>query len=636
MAQYKDLVPVTNLFEVRGGKTTDVSVNFVYGTVVLNSQPSGATVRSGTNVLGPTPLTLLQRPGAVTYELDLTDYDITKVPVTVEARGRNSFNPQLRSIPKVAGEATVSIKSDPPGASIFLNGAYLAEAPTKTRAPAGKSVQLSAKYKNWPTKTINLMVAAAGENVASFYFERGNIRFQIVPDGAFVWLGTNRFGPTPASSLVPTGALTFRIECPGYDSTERKLTVTDQAELTLLATLVTTNGILEFTSDPAPAQIVDAKSNMVLGMTTAKGILRTNVAPNQYVLTAHINGLKDVSLTASVPKGTPTKLHFPFDYGDLLLSSDPPGAEFYDTSDMKLQLPVRLPPGPFQLIAKHRALGLRDQPAAVLVANHATTSTQIVFYCDLRITSTPEGATIFENGRSIGTTPHTNKTRLGHVAYKLEWGGKGTNLDANLTGSSYTLSAQFEEPGPKTRRNTVGMELVLVPAPIGYWVGKYEVKQSEYLAVMGSNPSFFTNSASNPVEMVDWTNAVVFCEQLTAKETAAGLLKDGQKYQLPTIEQWASFAANALTDASLAVFKTNQTAPVGSKKSNQYGLYDVRGNVREWTQTAAGNRLYQQVGGGYNSPVLGSIYSTPASAGAVNSNAGFRVILATESSLTKR
>ncbi|MBO7525142.1 MAG: SUMF1/EgtB/PvdO family nonheme iron enzyme, partial [Verrucomicrobia bacterium] len=72
----------------------------------------------------------------------------------------------------------------------------------------------------------------------------------------------------------------------------------------------------------------------------------------------------------------------------------------------------------------------------------------------------------------------------------------------------------------------------------GFWLGKYEVAQSQYEAVMGTNPSRFKGRTDLPVGCVSWNNAMEFCEKLTAAEKEAGRLPEGYEYTLPTEAQW--------------------------------------------------------------------------------------------------
>lgn len=136
----------------------------------------------------------------------------------------------------------------------------------------------------------------------------------------------------------------------------------------------------------------------------------------------------------------------------------------------------------------------------------------------------------------------------------------------------------------------------------GYWIGKFEVTQSEYLSVMSTNPSTFTGDLSRPVESVTWSDATNYCGSLTERDLAAGRIPSGSRYRLPTEAEWEC-AARAGTSTRFSygddLFYAELTSyawfldladpdltthPVGQKLPNPSGLYDVHGNVWEWCQ----------------------------------------------------
>jgi len=155
----------------------------------------------------------------------------------------------------------------------------------------------------------------------------------------------------------------------------------------------------------------------------------------------------------------------------------------------------------------------------------------------------------------------------------------------------------------------------------GFYMGKYEVTQGEYLAVIGNNPSFFNTNhyykldLNRPVEQVNWIDATNYCYILTKQERIAGRIKTNWVFRLPTEAEW-EYACRAgtttafsfgnivrVTDATFwhsYIYDTtngnvyvqspmslpyqSRTTTVGSYKANPWGLYDMHGNLWEWCQ----------------------------------------------------
>ena len=151
--------------------------------------------------------------------------------------------------------------------------------------------------------------------------------------------------------------------------------------------------------------------------------------------------------------------------------------------------------------------------------------------------------------------------------------------------------------------NGVKLELVYIPSgkffmgeekfPVqisaGFYLGKYEVTQEQWTAVMGNDPATKVVGQSFPVETVSWNDCKEFLNKLNEK------LKDqlgGASFRLPTEAEW-EYACRAGTSGDyngdeldpLGWYDGNSeeaTHKVGGKKPNGWGLYDMHGNVWEW------------------------------------------------------
>ncbi len=177
----------------------------------------------------------------------------------------------------------------------------------------------------------------------------------------------------------------------------------------------------------------------------------------------------------------------------------------------------------------------------------------------------------------------------------------------------WNASATYQE----NITNTIGIELVLVPVgefdmgssekfsyidneePVhrikiakAFYMGKYEVTQKQWRDVMGTNPLYFKDD-DLPVENVSWNDVQDFIKKLNEKEGK-------KKYRLPSEAEW-EYAARAGSTTRYAFggeesksklgdyvwYDENsgrKTHPVGQKKPNTWGFYDMHGNVWEWVQ----------------------------------------------------
>jgi formylglycine-generating enzyme required for sulfatase activity len=216
--------------------------------------------------------------------------------------------------------------------------------------------------------------------------------------------------------------------------------------------------------------------------------------------------------------------------------------------------------------------------------------------------------------KAISSTPNRpNWSLLAALALTLAAAGalvsSGSHAQQQANRQLTQAPARPSSNMPRMRTNQAGIKFVLIPAgsfmmgstngeadekPVhqvtisqAFYMGRYEVTQGQWQAVMGSNPSHFKDCGGNcPVEEVSWDDAQDFINKLNENN-------DGFKYRLPTEAEWeyacragttGDYAGNLKKMAWYLINSGFKTHPVGGKQPNGFGLYDMHGNVSEWCQ----------------------------------------------------
>jgi formylglycine-generating enzyme len=184
----------------------------------------------------------------------------------------------------------------------------------------------------------------------------------------------------------------------------------------------------------------------------------------------------------------------------------------------------------------------------------------------------------------------------------------------------------------------------LVSVRKSFYIGKFEVTQSQWEKVMGSNPSIFQHDSlrtrrEQPVENISMKDVKEFLSRLNK-------LEKGKKYRLPTEFEW-EYAARAGAEDDIPWNKITEQAhlglqspqPVGGKKPNAWGLYDMLGNVWELVSDYYNEKIFADPkppkkgkqfvlkGASFVGDVKNATYMTHAATPGNKWDVGFRVLL---------
>ncbi|MEI6139778.1 MAG: SUMF1/EgtB/PvdO family nonheme iron enzyme [Mariniphaga sp.] len=230
---------------------------------------------------------------------------------------------------------------------------------------------------------------------------------------------------------------------------------------------------------------------------------------------------------------------------------------------------------------------------------------------DVTIASEPNGAALSIDGNPVGYTPYISSLTFGNHTLKIQQGEKKAEKTISIpqSGDEISFSLTFDPQSFTETVNGVSFDMVAIKGgtfqmgskknnvekPIhtvtlsNFSIGKTEVTQTLWKAIMGNNPSYFKGD-SLPVEQVSWDDVQVFLDKLNQKT--------GKTYRLPTEAEW-EYATGGGENNRTEFFGTNNesslsdytwwsansngiTHVVNTKQPNSLGLYDMSGNVWEW------------------------------------------------------
>ena len=371
------------------------------------------------------------------------------------------------------------------------------------------------------------------------------------------------------SAMLAYGSHTYKVEAGGYISKSGSFTIGKGDMTPISVSLVSALATLSVSCPtPAVSLYVDKKS---VGSLPWNGSLKEGM----HLLEVRKDGYRSQQKTIQLAQQQ--KLDVAFDalsaiQGNLSVNFKPFGSDVY-VDGVKVGQSPRVFNG-------------------VLVGNHNVEISKSGYVSSRQTVTISEGQTAGISGSLTSSTSSSSANTLSSSGSSLSGNAltipvkNGINIEmVKVEAGSFNMGATPEMENPYDSEKPVHR----VTLTNNYYIGKYEVTQALWQAVMGSNPSYFKGD-DLPVEQVSWNDCQDFISKLNAMT--------GKRFRLPSEAEWEYAArggnknhgyqysgSNILGDVAWYYGNSGpKTHAVGTKQPNELGIYDMTGNVWEWCQ----------------------------------------------------